>query len=180
MSHLRLIISVAFYIFISCKQNEESYSKSYLIKDRGFSFFDSYISKYDVRLKKVINDDYSIFIYQSDYIDTLKIENQKLYYRNKLLKIIDSKNVKYKDSIILINKCFFENKVGRGYEMNLFINRDKGLLFTESLDYGLMTEYDIEKYHEIHKKIALRQLGFKDGKYELQFAKMNYPELNNK
>jgi hypothetical protein len=40
-----------------------------------------------------------------------------------------------------------------------------------------MTEYDIKKFNRIHEKIALKQLGFKNGKFELEFAKMDYKSV---
>lgn len=169
---------IVILIFISCKKEEKSFSKVLKFEVRNFYFARKYSSKKTSLLNIKKNKNQFFFIYPNDYNDTLKIINQKMYFRNVLLKKIDSKRIKLNDSSIVVDKYFYKSNDSYADERYFFTNDQIGIIFEESIVYGHMTEYNIKKYNKIHKAIALRQLGFKNGKFELQFPKMNYPDLS--
>lgn len=166
-------------IIVGCKDKEYSLNKTYEIRARSFNFFNSSITEYKMNVKYIRNPNKILYVYSSDMTDTLKIINNNIYYRNVILKKIDFKNIQQNNTIFTIEKYYFKSNEAHSYEMYLYINKDNGILFTEFLNSGYMTEYNTKKLNNIHKKIALRQLGFKNGKFELQFPKMDYPELKN-
>lgn len=175
MKNIKILLVIL--IIFSCKENEKLDLKSIDINLRTFSFENNHLSNSNINVKIIKTDKSKLFVYKN-FNDTLKIEKNKIFYLNNLLKKIDSKNVKLGDSIIRIDKYFLNNKIGKGYCMNIYLNYDIGLIFLESLDNGTFGEYDTNKYNLIHKLIALKKLEFKESPIISQYANMNYPELS--
>ena len=175
MKNIKILLVIL--IIFSCKENEKLDLKSIDINLRTFSFENNHLSNSNINVKIIKTDKSKLFIYKN-FNDTLKIEKNKIYYLNNLLKKVDSKNVKSGDSIIRIDKYFLNNKIGKGYCMNVYLNYYIGLIFLESLDSGTFGEYDTNKYNLIHKLIALKKLEFKESPIISQYANMDYPELS--
>lgn len=173
----KMFCFLVFLITFSCTQKEKKHYSEYVIEARNFNFTSAYVSKYNVKVERIKANNSDTFIYFADYIDTLEIKNNKVYFRNILLKRIDSRNIKLDDTIFRIDKYYFKNKGIHTYDMYIFINRENGLIFSEFLNSGHMTEYNTKMYNRIHRLIALKLLNFKNGKFELKYAKRVYPEL---
>ncbi|RZK48517.1 MAG: hypothetical protein EOO87_20480 [Pedobacter sp.] len=90
---------------------------------------------------------------------------------------MDAKEVSFNGKYILVSKYYYADKLNYKADRYMYVNNDDGLLFIESLNSGNMIEYDINQFNEIHKEIALKKIGFKDGIFELQYAKRNYKDF---
>lgn len=93
-------------VFLSCKKDEESFSKTIKFESRNFYFTRKYSTKKASSLNIKKKQNQTFFIYSYDYNDTLKLINQKKIFRNVILKKIDSKKIKLNDSSIIVDKYF--------------------------------------------------------------------------
>jgi len=180
MRKLSFIHLVSLLLLISfCNQKQEASKNDYIIKNRNFNFQNKLVNKFNQRIHVTTTDFYKLFVYENSEgtNDSLKFfKNNQVYFNSVFLKQIDAKIIKFNNVDLPLGKYYFENQ--KDYRGNhiFFINNRDGLIFSEALNSGFMTEYDTEKYHNLHKAIALRQLDFKSGNFELQFATMKYPE----
>lgn len=179
MQKFRLVFFYTLLLISSCRQKNELVIEDYQIMTRNFNFQNESVNLFKQNVITKKTNDFMLFVYNTQKKnDSLKIlKNNKMYYMGVLLKKIDSKVLKINNSNFEIGKYYFESEKDYRTDCYLFINKEKGLIFIESLHSGTMTEFDILQFNSIQKAIALKRLGFKDGKFELQFAKMNYPIL---
>lgn len=146
---------------------------------RVFNFKSEGVHSFTQKVKFIKNSQSSAFIYYNgtQRNDTLKIfKNDRITFRNTVLKKIDAKTLIRNNTEFVVEKHLYEDNMDIVGDRYIFVNRNEGIIFTESLFSGAMLEYDADKNHNIHKAIALRKLGFKNGSYELQFGHTVYPD----
>ncbi|MFB9080277.1 hypothetical protein ACFFLS_11710 [Flavobacterium procerum] len=182
----KIMVKYCFFLFLlilSCKERKELSVENYLITNRMFNFQIEYSNTFKQRVTIMQQNDCKIFIYhdmESGKNYSLKIlNNHNIIYRGVQIKKVDSKFFKINNSSFDLTKYYFEDKKDYRRDSYLFINNENGIVFTESLNWGTMAEYDIKKFNKIHKLIALKQLGFKDGEFELEYANRNYKPIKN-
>ncbi|WP_291275286.1 hypothetical protein [Flavobacterium sp.] len=176
MKSLINVIAI-FLIFISCNKRATEVSSS-IIKIRVFNFV---TNNYEIfNSKKIeIKNNIHYFVYDFDkHKDTLKLFGENIYFNNQKLKKIDSEDIYVNGKYYSISKCYYEDEKNFKFDKYLFINEEIGLLFLQNLFTGNMYEYDIQKYHLMHKRIALNKLNFKSGDFEIKYNKMDYKDLN--
>lgn len=170
-------LSILFFliiIFNSCHENTTSQEN---IQIRDFCLTSNLNRVMLSKITIIENHNKKIFIYESDnYKDTLLIQDNTFYYRGQLLKEIDKKDLSFDNKNFILYKFLFEQKRGLT-DLHLYIEKENGILFQENLFTGTMTEYDIKKFHDLHKKIALKEFHFKDGPFEAVLPYRNYPEI---
>lgn len=171
----KIVISIVYTIlFISCEKeikHEEN------IQIRYFCLASDLYNNIVAQKITIEKKNQKRFIYKYNNInDTLLIENDAFYFRNELLIQIDKKDLPFNNKNITIYKCHYKEK-RYGRDLYLYIDMENGLLFKDSHAFCNMTEYEVNKFHELQKKIALKQLGFKDGPFEVILPYRNYPEI---
>ncbi|MBF4517861.1 hypothetical protein IRZ71_15960 [Flavobacterium sp. ANB] len=129
------------------------------------------------KLKKRDNEK-STYIYDfGHHKDTLLFLNGNCYFNSQILKKIDSKQIRYKEKTLIVSKYMFKGIRDFRSDKYLYLNNEVGLLFAENQFTGDMYEFDTDQYHIIHKSIALNKLNFKEGPFELKYAKKEYREF---
>lgn len=164
------------FFSISCNENKAVSANKIKIRVFDFvtnkdEFFDSQriISKINSKL---------IFVYDFDkHIDSLVYSNNDFYFNNQVLKKIDDKKVSFNGRTFVISKYYYEDRKAFRFDKYLYINNEIGLIFLENLFSGNMYEYDVGKYHILHKNIALNILKFKKGPFEVKYEKKIYKDF---
>jgi hypothetical protein len=169
---LHLIFASLLFI-ISC-QNTKTEMSNKIIKVRVFNFVSNKYEVFSAQKKMIRTQNENYFIYDFDKKnDTLKFIDNQIYYKGQNLNKLDVKTINVNGNLISITKCFFKNKRDFRGDKYLFVNDKIGLIFIHN-SYGNMYEYDIKENSFMHKNIALNKLNFKDGDFEIKYAKMNY------
>ena len=177
-----IVYGILFLTLFSSCRNEDLKTKTN-IKLRVFNF--STNSRYNYKIfnsemiKNVKNNE-CYYVYKFDkHKDTLRYFDNAVYFNSQILKKIDAQELHINGETVVVSKYYYENKKNYKTDRYLFINNESGIVFIESLNSGLMTEYNIKKFSNIHKAIALKKIGFKDGPFELQYAKRSYLDFKN-
>ena len=182
-----LIVSVLF-LLLCCKNNDKQNIENYSFFNRIYNFQNKYVNKYKIKVKVISDRTNKKFIYSDNETknsDTLKFINGNVYMSKILLKKIDTKEIKISNSIIKVDKYFYQD-LKKDFRMDkyYYLNRDLGFILSEYLFSGSFVEYNINRYNSLHKQILngailSNKLGYKKGSFELEFPKyVKYPELN--
>ncbi|WP_163394185.1 hypothetical protein [Flavobacterium limi] len=165
-------------LFVSCKNVDIKTIKNIEIRVFNFSEISPNYKIFNSEMIKNVKSTGCYYVYKFDkHIDTLRYSDNSVYFNSNILKRIDSKELLLNGNPIIISKYYYEDKKNYKSDRYLFINNEEGILFIELLNSGNMIEYNIKKFSKIHKAIALREIGFKDGPFEVQYAKRNYKKL---
>lgn len=168
---------VIFIVILSCKKSDKTTIYEDDIKVRSFYLNNTYSKISSIKVSKIESQKKLTFIYHNnDSNDTLVFINDSIFYNNNLLLKIDSKKINLKNKSVFIDKYFLQNKVGRGFAMNLFVNRKNGLVLSEYMGSGLIKEYNLILNKKIQKLIILRKLGYEPSPYEINYDVLKYPD----
>lgn len=173
---MKIIFNILFIpiLFISsCKNpNTETLNKSVIL--RVFNFVTNRYELIDTKVEIVKNGNSSVFIYSFDKkVDTLKFINNNIFFNGQKTEDIDVKSVSIKGKTFHITKCFFNDEKDFRGDKYLFVSDELGLVFIQD-SYGNMYEFDKKKLQDLHKKIALNKLNFKDGNFEIKYGNKDY------
>ncbi|RYJ39600.1 hypothetical protein NU08_1269 [Flavobacterium anhuiense] len=150
------------------------------IKIRVFNFTTNN-KNYEIfnsQMIKIVKANESYYIYNFDkHSDTLRYFYSNIYFNSQILKKIDTKELVVDGKAVSISKYYYEDKKNYKADRYIFTNNEDGIIFIESLNSGNMTEFNIKNFRKIHKAIALKELNFKDGPFELKYANRNYKEF---
>ncbi|MRX40070.1 hypothetical protein GJU43_12355 [Flavobacterium sp. LC2016-23] len=175
-----IIYGISFLtLFLSCK-NVNLKTTTTNIEIRVFNFSTN-SDRYELFNSEMIENEKNnehYYVYKFDrHIDTLRYFDNNVYFNSQILKKIDTQELVDNGKPLTISKYYFENKKNYKGDRYIFICNEEGIVFIESLNSGTMIEFDVKKFSKIHKKIALKKVGFKDGPFELQYAKRNYKDF---
>lgn len=171
---IKNIYKAKWYIFlilsanICCTNKEDVLKYSFLVSyyKLGYAEIKNKDTMYVVREKKNNN---SIFKYKcskiKEGVDLFEINNDSsVYYNNIQVVKVDIKNLKFKDSTIVVEKYINLNTTSPHGLTDIYFNRKHGLILVKNLVSNNIVEYDTNKFEQIHNKIISDTLLFKDSK----------------
>lgn len=163
-------------LFSSCKNVDLKTTTN--IEIRVFNFSTNNYEIFNSEMIKDVKNNECYYVYKFDkHEDILQYSDNDVYFNSQILKKIDTKELLIDGETASVSKYYYEDNKMHKFDKYLYINENLGVLFLENLFTGNMYEYNIRQYHVIHKQIALNKLSFKDGAFELQFAKRNYKDF---
>ena len=167
-------------LFLSCKNIDLKTTTNIEIRVFNFSTNNDSYEIFNSEMIENEKNNERYYVYKFDrHNDTLRYFDNNVYFNSQILKKIDTQELVNNGKPLILSKYYFENKKNYKADRYIFINNEGGIVFIESLNSGTMIEYNIKKFSKIHKAIALKKLGFKDGPFELKYAKRNYKVFLN-
>lgn len=165
-------------MFSSCNNVDLKTKEDIQIRVFNFTTNNKNYEIFNSEMIKIVKADECYYIYNFDkHSDTLRYLYRNVYFNSHILKEIDTKELLVDGKIVAISKYYYEDKKNYKADCYIFTNNEDGIVFIESLNSGNMSEFNVKKFRNIHKAIALKKINFKDGPFELQYAKRNYKEF---